>query len=262
MQYKTVQLGGGEDGGTLTVYARSRNPENTPKTRPALLLIPGGGYNMVSFREGEPVALRFLAAGYAVFLLNYTVRAAHPVPFGEACAAMDYIRSHAGEYGVDPHHVCAMGFSAGGHLAGLLATAHADGRPDALPDAVVLGYPVVTAGEFAHEDTMRIGSGGDPALRQKISVEARVTAESAPVFLWHTAEDGLVPVENSLLLAERCRRCGVPFEMHIFERGCHGLSTADAEVSDGGYPPEVGERVPQWIPLALSWLASRGFQVT
>ncbi len=259
MFYETIPLTDKKEGGTLTVYARSRNPENAPKTRPAVLVIPGGGYNMVSFREGEPVALRFLAEGFAVFVLSYSVRTAYPVPFEEGCAAMNFIRSNAKKYGVDPHHVCVIGFSAGGHLAGLLATAHADGRPDAVPDAVLYGYPVVTTqAGITHEETAQICSGGDASLRARLSVENRVTHESAPAFIWHTAEDGLVSVQNAFLLAQSCQKCGVPFELHVFERGCHGMSTADAEVTDAA--PAEGT-AGKWTELAFLWLRTRGFTV-
>lgn len=259
MFYEKINL---QTGGELTVYARTRNPENTPKIRPALLLIPGGGYHSVSFREGEPIALKFLAAGYAVFVLNYTVQTAHPVPFNEAAAAMQYIRENAAKYDVDPNHVCAMGFSAGAHLAGLIATAHADGRPEVQPDAVVFGYPVATTeAPYTHEGTASFSSGGDAALRAHLSIEKRVTGDSAPAFIWHTMEDDAVPVENALMLAASYRRHAVPFEMHIFEHGWHGLSTADIEVFNGNYPFEIAETVPQWVNLALAWLKVRGFVV-
>ena len=260
--YEYAKLPRTHEGGYLTVYARTRNPENTPKTRPALLLIPGGGYHMVSFREGEPIALRFLAAGYAVFLLEYTVQTAHPVPFNEAAIAMQYIRENAARYGVDPTHVCAMGFSAGGHLTGLLATSHADNRPEVRPDAVIFGYPVVTLdGPFTHDGTSDFCTGSDSSRRAALSIQNRVTAESAPAFIWHTMEDTLVPIENSLMLAASYREHGVPFEMHIFEKGWHGLSTADIEVFDGAYPAEIAETVPQWVTLAMKWLKVRGFEV-
>lgn len=262
MFYEKISLG---EGAGVTVFARSVNPENTPKRRPALLLIPGGGYNMISFREGEPVALRFLAEGFAVFLLEYPVQTAYPAPLAAAAAALRFLRANAEKYAVDPAHIAAAGFSAGGHLTALLGTmSEEDFRffpKTERPAAILLGYPVVSTGAYTHEESAAYISGGDQALRARLSAETRVTAESSPAFLWHTCEDGLVPAENTLLFAEAYRRAGVPFELHLFERGGHGLSTVDAEVSDGGYPAVVTESAGQWLPLAFAWLRGRGFCV-
>ena len=252
----------GANGGKLTVFARSPNPENAPKLRPAALVIPGGGYNMVSFREGEPVAIPLLSAGYAVFVLEYSVRCAYPVPLDEALLAMRYIRENAARFGVDKGHVAAFGFSAGGHLLGLLATAtreelHLGSRPD----AAVFGYSVVSTGPFTHEDTAATISGGDEALRAALSVEKRVTEDTPPCFIWHTMQDGLVPGENSLLLAAACRKAGVPFALHIFEQGGHGLSTATVETADYAGAAGDNANVRAWLDLALAWLKLRGFTV-
>ena len=259
---------GGAQGGYLTTYCRTTNPENKKKSRPAILVIPGGGYNMNSFREGEPVALRFLAAGFAVFVLQYTVKTAYPVPLFEAAAAMKYIRENAEKYDADPARICALGFSAGGHLAGMLSTQGAEDfvatgfGEETIPDAVLLGYPVVTTDEkYTHADTAKNISGGDEKLRARLSVETRVTEKSAPVFLFHTWEDTVVPVENAFLLASAYRKRGVPVEMHVFERGHHGLSVADLETADRPESPSVQENFQQWIPLSLNWLKARGFCV-
>lgn len=257
---------GSHTGGYLTVIARSENVENAKKLRPAILVVAGGGYNMISFREGEPVAIRFLAAGYAAFLLEYSVRTAYPVPLVEAAMAMAYIRRNAAKYGVDPNHVCAAGFSAGGHLVGLLATRFRDacvtdalGGEHVRPDAVILGYPVATMGEFTHADTAENITGGDPALRGALSLEKNVTKESAPAFIWHTMEDTTVPVENALLAAMAYRNAGVPFELHVFEKGWHGLSTGELELNDTEEAAEYVSHVRVWVDLALTWLKKRGF---
>lgn len=259
---------GAHEGGTLAVYAREQSGDLGKKLRPAALVIAGGGYGYVSAREQEPVALSFLAAGYAVFVLTYTVGTAYPVPFEEGIMAMRFVRAQAEKYSVDPAHVAVVGFSAGGHLAGLLATLESDpmaegeGLADARPDAAVLCYPVISGGEFGHAGTMEIISGGDGGLLERLSVEKRVTADSAPVFLWHTMEDSVVPVENSLLLAAACRRAGVPFELHVFEKGRHGLSVAGIETeTDPSVLPQIAH-LRVWVELALSWLRGRGFTVS
>lgn len=258
----------GAQGGMLTVYARERYGDLAQKTRPALLLVAGGGYGFVSAREQEPVALRFLDAGYAVFVLDYSVGTAYPVPFVEACMGMKFIRDHAAKYGLSKQ-VAAAGFSAGGHLVGLLCTLSAEreiaflGKAEALrPDAAILAYPVVSLEKgVTHEGTADIITGGDETLRPRLSVHNRVSRASSPVFIWHTTEDGLVSVENSLLLAEACLKCGVPFELHLFEKGPHGtgLVSIETEPNEGAYAA-ISHLAP-WFSLALTFLKKRGFCV-
>lgn len=259
-------------GGKLTAYIPSRNGELKSKSRPAMLVVPGGGYQCVSEREGEPVALRFLSRGYCAFVLNYTVKTAFPVPFLEACMAMAYIRGNAEKYGADRAHVGAIGFSAGGHLAGTLATLFDDdcvkkalGANSSLvrPDAVVLSYPVVTSDETcSHRGSIETVTGGDGALRRKLSLENRVTEKSSPAFVWHTADDDCVPVENSFRMARAYREKGVPFELHIFRSGVHGLSLSNIETSDGEGDVRLNEPVAIWADLVFPWLESFGFKVT
>lgn len=258
------------EGGVLTAYIRAASCEGAAKLRPAALIIPGGGYHMISERESEPVAMRFLNEGYCAFVLSYSVKTAYPVPLLEAGMAMAYIRENVQRFGVDPAHVCAVGFSAGGHLTGMLATIFDDdhlrrtmGDRVALvrPDAVILSYPVVTTREeFTHGSSAATISGGDCALREKLSVENLVTKHSVPAFFWHTYEDDLVPVANSLFIAEAYRKAGVPFELHIFEKGRHGLSVASVETDCEENLPKIGH-VAVWTDLAFTWLEKRGFCV-
>ena len=261
---------GGNTGGYLAVYVPAGTSEVKPKLRPAVLVVPGGGYAMCSDREAEPVAFCFLKAGYAAFVLRYTVNVAYPVPLVEAAMAMAYLRENSAEYGVDPEHVGVIGFSAGGHLAGMLATLFDDGNIAqelgeraklVRPDAALLSYAVITTlPEHTHGGTAGTVSGGDPELRKALSIETRVTERSAPAFIWHTYEDGLVPVFNAVALAESYRKAGVPFELHIFEKGWHGLSVMSVETQDGALPEEIA-RNAVWVDLALGWLKARGFCV-
>lgn len=269
--YEQFHAARGERAGTLAVYAPAPNPELAPKARPSALVIPGGGYGMVSSREGEPVCLRLLSEGFAVFCLTYTTNTPFPAPLIEAAMAAAFIRKHAKRYGLNAEKLCVFGFSAGGHLAAMLSTMFAceevkaalkEDAPLARPDAAVLSYPVITTEKsLTHGSTANVISGGDDALRARLSLERAVKADSVPAFLWHTAEDGLVPAENSLLLAEAYRRANVPFELHIFERGVHGLSLADGETSEGRGTPLFDENAQAWFPLALAWLRLRGFCV-
>lgn len=259
----------GRSGGYLTAYAPEPLTEVKPKIRPAVLVVPGGGYGFISEREKEPVAVRFFNSGFAAFALTYTIFAAYPVPLIEAGMAMAYIRLNAEKYCADKTKVAAIGFSAGGHLTGMLATMFDDkplketlGQNAALvrPDAVILSYPVITTGQKTHGGSAEVISGGNAQLREALSVEKRVTKNSPPAFIWHTFEDDCVPVENALLAAKAYREHGVPFELHIFEKGWHGASVLNREVNDGEIPEEV-RRNDAWIPLALSWLKARGFSV-
>ena len=184
--------------------------------------------------------------------------------------ASAFIRKNARRYGVQKNKVCVMGFSAGGHLAGMLSTMFADdclrvlGKDLALvrPDAAVLCYPVITTERgLTHEGTAQVISGGDEALRERLSIERRVAKDSVPVFAWHTVTDDLVPVESSLRLANAYREQGVPFELHLFEQGVHGLSLANEEVSEDRRSPLYNENVQSWVPLALRWLRLRGFHI-
>lgn len=183
--------------------------------------------------------------------------------------AMAYVRENAEKYAVDPAFVAAIGFSAGGHLAGMLATLYEDkevtrilGARNVRPDAVILSYPVITTGIKTHGGTADTISGGDPALREYLSLEKRVTKKSPPAFIWHTGSDGAVPVENALLAAQAYGNEGVPFELHIFEDGVHGLSVSDIETAGGGENDAlINIPVQNWLPLVFTWLKSRGFAV-
>ena len=256
--------------GYLNTYVPYNSPEMPEKTRPAMLVVTGGGYQFLSDREKEPVALRFTDLGYASFTLEYSLDVAFPVPFLEGCMAMAYIRENAKKYCVDEKHVCAVGFSAGGHLTGMLATLFADdavkkalGERNVRPDAVILSYPVITSDpHFWHEGSIETISGGDPVLKEKLSLEKRVTKDSSPAFLWHTAEDDAVPVNNSLFMASAYAGQKVPFELHIFEKGPHGLSIANIETAWGENDAVlINQEVSAWVKLADRWLKKRGFRV-
>ena len=257
--------------GTLTTYVpHSIENELRPKLRPGMLVIPGGGYRMRSDREKEPVALAYLQEGYCTFTLDYSVSTAYPAPLIEACMAMIYLRENAAKYHLDPAHIAAIGFSAGAHLAGMLSMLYEEPEivsvlgeraKNARPDAVVLSYPVVTMGERTHGGTRDVITGGREELLQRLSLENRVSKKAAPAFLWHTQEDDCVPVENSLLLAAAYRKAGVPFAMHIFEHGPHGLSLISPETNDQTEYDTQLAPVGKWFSLSVDWLKSRGFAV-
>ena len=242
-------------------------PEGT-KVRPAILVLPGGGYRTNSPREAEQIALQFNAAGFHAFVLWYSVYPnKHPQPLRDVARAITLIRQHAEEWLVDPQNIAVCGFSAGGHLAASSGTLwNSDFVKNVpgidvkktRPDALVLSYPVITSGSFAHqgsfESLLADEETGvlDPELKKFLSLEERVAEDTPPTFLWHTFKDSSVPVENSLLFAKALRAHGVPFEMHIYPDGPHGLSLATAATADR--EEHINSHVASWMGLCVEWL--------
>ena len=235
------------------------------KEKPIVLICPGGGYAYCSDREAEPIAMKFLAEGMHAAVLRYHTapEAHHPVPLLEAAWAVKTIRQHAGEWHVIPDNVFICGFSAGGHLAASLSVFYDEpllkqvlGSEVSLrPDGQILGYPVITMqDDFTHKGSREnlFGEGNDKILKEQLSLERHISPSCPPAFLFHTMEDGSVPVENSLQYACALRRAGVPFEMHVFEKGGHGLSTCDAltATSREGIVPDNGS----WIRMAIAFV--------
>ncbi len=258
----------GENGrdATLTCYVQDNLSEmkRDDQKRPCLLICPGGAYMMCSQREAEPIALHFLPDGYNVFVLNYSV-APHrfPAQILEVAAAFDWISVHAERLHCDLSRTAIMGFSAGGHLA----THYVNGR--SFPEvrahfpkvyrvaAALLCYPVITADPaYSHKKSFEFLLGAYPqgAEAERFSCEKLVTADTPPTFLWHTAADENVPVENTLLYAMALSRFEVPYELHIYPHGVHGLATADAQTNNS-LPPEAA-RDHQWLTSARDWLAT------
>ena len=226
----------------------------------AIVVCPGGGYCGRADHEGEPVARWLCSLGIAGCVVDYRVAPyRHPIPLGDAQRAIRLTRARRRQWNIDPHRVGILGFSAGGHCAisaatifdtGSDTTADAVDRESCRPDALVACYPVVTFDEHRHDGSMRALLGEEPSDRQRelLSLERRVTRETPPTFLWHTASDPGVPVENSLLMAAALSSHGVPFALHVFPEGDHGLGLAEAD-------PVVGA----WRDLCARWLRQLGF---
>lgn len=241
---------------------------NPIRRRPTVIICPGGGYEELSDREGEPVAVQMNAMGFHACVLKYSVKpAVFPQALLELAQAVRLVRERAKEWNADAGRIIVCGFSAGGHLACSLGAfwqeawmeeALCADRETFRPDGLILCYPVVTSGAGAHKGSVRNLSGGDEAVLRKISLERQVTGNMPPVFLWHTWEDAAVPAENSLLLAGALYRAGISLELHIYPKGPHGLSLASEET---GMPDGIGGVMPHcqgWIELAGEWVRTLG----
>ena len=269
MLHETVLLNvpGAKEPAELITYAPGNFPDlGADRRRPALIICPGGGYHFCTDREGEPVALRFAGLGYAAFVLRYHVapQARWPIPQRQLLAAIDHVRSNCERYHVDPGAIVPMGFSAGGHLAGcagLMWNKPEIYRPlkkKALayrPDGVVLCYSVVTSGPLGHQESIRnlLGERYEE-LAELVSLEKRVNRKAPPFFLWHTADDTTVPMENSVLLSDALKAKGVEAELHIYPHGVHGQSLADRTVYAPGQSLAISVPCSLWVRRCDEWL--------
>jgi acetyl esterase/lipase len=260
---KIIQIGVGPKRVPLVGYLQDYVDDGGIKNiRPSVVICAGGAYRFLSWREQDHVAMQFLAEGYNVFLLNYSVKedAKGLNPLMEASDSLVKIREHGTEWLCDPNRIAILGFSAGGHVAASLATLHGDARLQKAmpceqgmnrPDACILCYPVITSGPFCHAETIEWVSGGDEKEKEYFCLEKQVTDDTPPCFIWHTVADPAVPVENSMLFASALRAHKVPFELHLFQEGGHGLSTCDGEVNT----PQEADHA--WIALVMKWLENQ-----
>jgi len=245
----------GQPAPTITPYLKKDN-----RLHGAVIVLPGGGYGRKAAHEAEPVARWLNHLGLSAFVLDYRVAPyRHPIPLLDARRAVQIVRSRAQEWKIDPARVGILGFSAGGHLAASAGTHFEEieaGEPDGIsrlsfrPSFLVLCYPVITFGNFRHHGSMENLLGPNPpdALRESLSCELRVTNQTPPSFLWHTANDATVPVENSLLFAGALAASRIPFELHIFADGEHGVGLAAGHPSAG-----------PWTSLCAQWLRRVAF---
>lgn len=269
MLYETisVMVPGADAPARLVAYV----PDNTPqigadRLRPAVIICPGGGYGQVSDREAEPVALRFLGLGYAAFVLWYHVapQARWPVPQRQLLASIDHVRTNCEAYHVDPKAVVALGFSAGGHLAACGGTLW--NRPEVYrslkkkplayrPDGLVLCYPVITSGDHAHVGSFQnlLGDRYEELL-PLVSLERRVKSSTPPTFIWHTADDTVVDLENTLLFETALKARGVPVECHIYPHGAHGQSLADRACFPADQMWKMSVPCSGWVAKCDAWI--------
>ncbi len=265
---KEIQVPGTLEDTYMETFLLSVTDKFTVQERPLILVCPGGGYNHTSDREAEIVAMQFNAMGYHTAVLRYSCKpAVFPTALLELTKAVAFLREHAGECCIDPDRIAVLGFSAAGHLAASLGVfwntewfaqiRRENGvnltAQQIKPDGLILAYPVITSGEFAHRgDLLGEARSADPAWLAKMSLEKQDIKDMPPVFMWHTSYDNAVPLQNSLFLATALINAKKPLEYHIFPGDVHGMSLADWRTRS----EERVEDTPAtaWIGLAHTWL--------
>lgn len=261
---KEIQVAGSQPGTKLHIYIQDSSDALCWKERPLVLVCPGGGYQHTSDREAEPVAMQFLSMGYHVAVLRYSVApAVYPTALLELCASMIYIREHAKEWSVKSDAIYVGGFSAGGHLAASLGVFWKTDKQLAdyfqveaevlQPNALILCYPVITSGEYAHRGSFDNLLAGKQELLDKMSLENQVNEYVPKTFIWHTFEDKSVPLENSLYFAKALREHNIPFEYHVFPNGHHGLGLAN-RLSESEPGIDTQKACQAWISLCKTFL--------
>lgn len=232
--------------------------------RPAVIICPGGGYDHLSERESEPVALRFLSGGFNAFVVRYRVAPSRfPAQLFDLACAVAYVRANADALHTDRNRIAVMGFSAGGHLAGCLGVLWHKAAlfeklhltPEEIkPNALALCYAVITAGEYANRGTFETLTGQEnPAFHEALSVEKFVDEHCPPTFLWHSFEDSCVPVQNSLLMANALANHHIPAQMHLYPFGPHGAALCNEQTSGVKNPHFFLPDCAGWPELAMDF---------
>ena len=265
MTHETLALPGGA---RLTAYVPEAVPEiDADVRRPAILICPGGGYGHTSRREAEPVALRFAGMGFNTYVVWYRVAPArYPAQVQDAAAALSCVRRRAAADHTDPSRAALLGFSAGGHVAGSLGVLWPRAElweplgltpEEVRPDALVLCYPVITGGEWAHRGSFEALTGSeDIREHEKFSLEKLVRrGVTPPTFLWHTWDDEAVPVMNTLLMAQALAKEGIPAEVRVYAHGVHGSSLCDeTSAAFGRLEEQCLPDCQDWPRLAAAFL--------
>ncbi|MFA9457348.1 alpha/beta hydrolase [Halalkalibacter sp. AB-rgal2] len=297
MIHKKTLLWNDESEAKLMTYVWEHSEELQPnKKRPAVIICPGGAYLGTSDREAEPVALRFMTAGYQTFVLRYTTyyptftmdfsqkgreEPVLPQALFDLGKAISKVREHADEWNVDPDQIVLCGFSAGGHLVAsmgvhwhesFLQEPISASNEQLKPNALILGYPLTDYLIMKEEAEKEVDEGKRELWRvsnqavfgkEQPSIEELegrspvrfVTEATPPTFIWHTADDDLVYARNALNFATALAKQKVPYELHVFENGVHGLSLSDETTAND--PAQINQECEVWVDLALKWLKKR-----
>jgi len=285
MVIEVVQFQEGVSSATLTAYLQDAPFDNQiSSNRPAIIICPGGAYLGYTEKEAEPVALKFVSEGYQAFVLKYSIGdiARFPAPFIDAARAIMMVRRNGKRWGIDTDKICLCGFSTGGHVAAIFsATWQDDYLGKALnaenelfkPNALLLGYPLLDMHQFVANNQdksqemktlleMMLSSIYGTATPMKSTMEEwdvknKITTMYPPTFLWTTAEDSFVGVNDSMNLIKELSACKIPYEFHIFEKGSHGLSLGNQTI---GYSEDDVKRhgnTHRWVELAINWLGTK-----
>lgn len=233
-------------------------------TRPAVVVCPGGGYHSLSPREADPVALGYSAAGFNTFVLYYSIKgkAAYPNSLIDLCKAMKLIRENAENWGIIKDQIAVCGFSAGGHLAASLGVHWNDGyikdksgcyNGENKPNALILGYPVISTSYMENSSVCLdrlVGENDKDWVYKELNLQTCVNSNTPATFLFHTFRDQIVPVRDSLEFASALEKADIPFELHIYPNGPHGLSLSTPDVCENGGDKDVAS----WFELSINWL--------
>lgn len=250
----------------LYTYILDNSPEiDSYRKRPTVIISPGGGYEFTSDREAEPIAIQMNSLGFNACILRYSVQpATFPTALLELSTAVAFVRKNAEQWHVDANKIIVAGFSAGGHLAAslgvfwnrsFLSERLGVSKEEIKPNGLLLSYPVITSGTYAHRGSFIALMGKDNGKRlQEVSLEKQVTDQTPPTFLWHTFTDEAVPVENSFLFAAALLKHKVPLEVHIYPKGAHGLSLGTEETKGKDNEFTLQPEVANWIEMAGVWV--------
>ena len=251
----------------ISAYIPENSEEiNINKKRETIIICPGGGYEFTSDREAEPIALKFVAQGFNAVVIRYSIAPVrYPTALLELAETVRYVREKEKEWNVDTEKVIVCGFSAGGHLAGSLGVLwnneiiekYLDIKNEEVkPNAMILCYPVISSGEFAHKGSFDslLGEKEAEISRENLSLEKLVSIETPKTFLWHTFDDGTVPVQNSLLFSNALASNKVQFELHIYPSGVHGLGLCEEITAMNGRSEHINSHIARWFNLACQWI--------
>lgn len=263
---------------TLYIPDSPRAENKLPLKRPCVVVCPGGGYGRTVPREAECVAFSFVGREIPVLVVDYscapnpdkTPDIRFPIQVQEISCAIAYARANAERFEIDPDKIFVLGFSAGGHAAasvGCFWNKEYAYKPQGLaqgenkPCGMILCYPVITSGEYAHRGSFinLLGRDATPEMLESVSLEKQVSEDTVPTFMWHTCEDELVPLQNTVLFAKALADAKIPFEYHVYPTGPHGMSTATYD----SFPPywdKIRDKVDiehngRWIEDAVHWIS-------
>ncbi len=245
----------------LIPYILNYSPELNHRKRPAIIICPGGGYEFLSDRENQAVAMRFASHGINAFVLKYSIKSPFPASAIELASAVKYVRENAERFDINPDAVLICGFSAGGHLCASLGTLYNtflnqyfENAEQIKPNGMILSYPVITSGKYRHDGSIKSILGENPSenMLKLVSLENQVTENTPKTFIWHNADDKTVPVQNTIDFVRALSDNNISFECHIFPYGGHGLALADEATAK--HEAHINYTCAQWFDLAVQWV--------